>query len=145
MPPVRRIVKWVAVAVVVLFVAIQLVPYGRDHSNPAGGRRIAWDSPRTQRLMTGACMDCHSNDTQWPWYSNVAPISWLVQNDVDEGRRALNLSTAAPEVKELIETIREGEMPPLQYKPTHPEARLSDRDKQDLIRGLQATFGAAGG
>lgn len=79
MPPVRRIVKWVAVAVVVLFVAIQLVPYGRDHSNPAGGRRIAWDSPRTQRLMTGACMDCHSNDTQWPWYSNVAPISWLVQ------------------------------------------------------------------
>ena len=141
----RRIVKWVAVAVVVLFVAIQLVPYGRDHSNPPGGRRIAWDSPRTQRLMTGACMDCHSNDTQWPWYSNVAPISWLVQHDVNEGRGKLNLSTGEVEVEEMVESIRSGSMPPWQYKPTHPEARLSDRDKQDLIRGLQATFGAAGG
>jgi hypothetical protein len=94
--------------------------------------------------MTGACMDCHSNETQWPWYSNVAPVSWLVQRDVDEGRDRLNLSTDVPEVQEMIESIEEGEMPPWQYKPAHPGARLSTREKQDLIRGIRATFGSGG-
>ena len=84
--------------------------------------------------MRGACMDCHSNETEWPWYSNVAPVSWLVQNDVDEGRRRLNLSTGDVELDEMIETINEGSMPPWQYKPTHPEARLSDQERQELIR-----------
>ena len=137
----RTIIKWTALGFVVVLVAIQFVPYGRDHSNPAGGRQIAWDSPRTEQLMTDACMDCHSNLTKWPWYSNVAPISWLVQKDVEDGREALNLSTDGEvEVDEMIEAIREGSMPPWQYKPTHPGARLSDQEKQDLIRGLEATF-----
>ena len=140
----RTIIKWAALGFVVVLVAIQFVPYGRDHSNPAGGRQIAWDSPRTEQLMTDACMDCHSNLTKWPWYSNVAPISWLVQKDVEDGREALNLSTGEVEVDEMIEAIREGSMPPWQYKPTHPGARLSDQEKQDLIRGLEATFGAGG-
>ena len=139
--PVRRIVTWTALVLLGAFLLIQLVPYGRDHSNPTGGRTINWDSARTEELMRGACMDCHSNETEWPWYSNVAPVSWLVQNDVDEGRRELNLSTGEAELDEMIETIREGSMPPWQYKPTHPAARLSDQEKQDLIRGLQATFG----
>ena len=139
-PPRRVILKWSAIALVALFVVIQLVPYGRDHTNPSGDR-IAWDSERTHQLVAGACMDCHSNETKWPWYSNVAPISWLVQSDVEEGRAELNLSTDAAEVEEMIETIREGSMPPWQYKPPHPSARLSDSEKQDLIRGLEATFG----
>jgi hypothetical protein len=137
----RTILKW-TIGLVALLAAIQLVPYGRDHANPAGNNRIAWDSPRTERLMTDACMDCHSNLTKWPWYSNVAPISWLVQRDVDEGRRELNLSTGDVEVEEMIESIREGSMPPWQYKPTHPGARLSEQEKRDLISGLEATFGA---
>lgn len=144
MPPRRALLKWAVIGLVVLFGVIQLVPYGRDHTNPTGGKRIAWDSERTHQLMSGACMDCHSNETKWPWYSNVAPISWLVQSDVEEGRAELNLSTDAAEVEEMIETIREGSMPPWQYKPAHPSARLSDREKQDLIRGLQATFGSGG-
>ena len=141
----RRILKWVVIVVVLVFGLIQLIPYGRDHTNPTGGQAIRWDSARTERLMTEACMDCHSNETRWPWYSNVAPVSWLVQSDVDEGRSELNVSTAPPEVDEMIETIREASMPPWQYKPTHPAARLSDAEKQDLIRGLQATFGSGGG
>jgi mono/diheme cytochrome c family protein len=141
----RSAVKWVAICVAVAFVVIQLVPYGRDHSNPPVARQIAWDSARTHELMTGACMDCHSNETSWPWYANVAPISWLVQRDVEDGRRELNLSTDAPELDELLESIREGSMPPLQYKPTHPGARLSAAEKRQLIRGLEATFGAGGG
>ncbi len=139
----RRILKWIGIWLVVLLLAIQFIPYGRDHSNPPGGRQIAWDSPRTQQLMTDACMDCHSNATKWPWYSHVAPVSWLVQKDVDEGRSELNLSTEAVEVDEMIETIQDGSMPPTVYKPTHPGSWLSDEEKQDLIRGLQATFGAS--
>jgi mono/diheme cytochrome c family protein len=140
----RTILRWTAFGAVGLFALIQLVPYGRDHTNPSGARQIAWDSARTERLMAGACMDCHSNETTWPWYSNVAPVSWLVQNDVDEGRRELNLSTGEGETDEMVETIEEGEMPPLQYKPTHPGARLSDQEKRDLIRGIEATFGLGG-
>jgi hypothetical protein len=89
-------------------------------------------------------MDCHSNLTRWPWYSNVAPISWLVQHDVDEGRGELDLSTGDVELEEMIEAIREGSMPPWQYKPTHPGAWLSQGEKQDLIQGLEATFGGTG-
>jgi hypothetical protein len=137
----RPLLKWIALGVGVLALAIQFVPYGRAHKNPAGGRRIAWDSPRTEQLMTDACMDCHSNLTEWPWYSNVAPVSWLVQHDVNEGRGALNLSTGEAEVDEMVEAVQGGSMPPWQYKPLHPAARLSDKEKQDLIRGLQATFG----
>ena len=140
-----KVLKWAAIGVAILLIAIQFVPYGRDHSNPPGGRKIAWDSPRTQQLMTDACMDCHSNETKWPWYSNIAPVSWLVQKDVEDGRRELNLSAGQIEVDEMIEAIREGEMPPWQYKPLHPGARLSDQEKQDLIEGLQATFGAGSG
>ena len=140
----RTPAKWTALGLLVLLLAIQVVPYGRDHTNPTGGRQIAWDSPRTEQLMTGACMDCHSNLTRWPWYSNVAPISWLVQHDVDEGRGELNLSTGDVDLEEMIEAIREGSMPPWQYKPTHPGAWLSQGEKQDLIQGLEATFGGTG-
>lgn len=135
------VLKWSVLVLAVGLLLIQLVPYGRDHTNPPGGHPIAWDSVRTQRLMAGACMDCHSNETVWPWYSNVAPISWLVQKDVQDGRAELNLSTARPDVAEMVEAIRDGSMPPWQYKPLHPAGRLSDRERQDLIRGLRATFG----
>jgi Haem-binding domain len=141
MRPFLTILKWIAFGLVASLVVIQLVPYGRAHTNPPGGRQIAWDSPRTHELMTDACMDCHSNLTKWPWYSNVAPISWLVQSHVDDGRGELNLSTGEPEVEQMVEVIRDGSMPPWTYKLTHPGARLSEQERQDLIRGLEATFG----
>jgi hypothetical protein len=144
MPPLRTILKRVTIGLVALLVLIQLVPYGRAHDDPPG-RRIAWDSKRTERLMTGACMDCHSNQTTWPLYSNVAPVSWLVQKDVDEGRDKLNLSTDRPRVREMVEKIRDGSMPPWQYKPLHPASRLSSKEKKELIDGIEATFGPSSG
>jgi mono/diheme cytochrome c family protein len=140
----RTVLKWVGAGALVL-AAIQLVPYGRDHARPSGGRAIAWDSPRTEQLAAGACLDCHSNLTTWPWYSNVAPVSWLVQHDVDEGRATLNLSTGSGELDELVEAIQEGSMPPWQYTLAHARARLSGQEQQDLIHGLEATFAAARG
>jgi hypothetical protein len=131
-------------ALVLLFGLIQFVPYGRDHSNPPVQDEPAWSEPRTRELAVRACFDCHSNQVIWPWYSNVAPVSWLVQRDVDEGRRRLNFSEwgqRRQEVREVAEVVREGEMPPWQYKLMHSSSRLSAEEKDALIGGLTATLG----
>ena len=92
-----------------------------------------------------ACFDCHSNETVWPWYSNIAPISWLVYRDVLEGREQLNYSEwgsqrgEGAEPGEAAEKISSGEMPPFYYLLTHPGTRLSDAEKQELVQGLQNT------
>src|SRR5260221_13711084 len=78
--------------VLALLVAMQLVPYARAHTNPASVQEPAWDSPDTRELVRAACFDCHSNQTVWPAYSYVAPSSWLVQWDVDQGRSHLNFT-----------------------------------------------------
>jgi mono/diheme cytochrome c family protein len=127
-----------------LFVLIQLVPYGRSHQNPAVVNEPAWDSPETRSLFFDACKDCHSNETAWPWYSSIAPVSWLVYRDVEEGRSKFNVSRwgqGKQEGDEAAGMIREGEMPPWFYLPAHPEARLDDAETRALIDGLIATFG----
>jgi mono/diheme cytochrome c family protein len=123
---------------------IQLVPYGRDHGNPPELQEPPWDRPRTRELFFRACKDCHSNQTEWPWYSSVAPASWLVQRDVEEGRSHFDVSEwgrAKNHGDEAAEKAREGEMPPWFYLPLHPEARLSDEESKELVAGLVATFG----
>jgi mono/diheme cytochrome c family protein len=141
-----RFVKWGLVALIGTLLVIQLVPYGRDHTNPPVVAEPAWDSAHTRELAVRACFDCHSNETVWPWYSNVAPMSWLVQRDVDEGRETLNFSEwdRPQEAEEAAETVREGSMPPSQYLLTHPEARLSDAELSALAAGLAATLGDEG-
>jgi mono/diheme cytochrome c family protein len=141
--------KWLlraAVVLVIVFGLAQLVPYGRDHANPAVTTEVRWDSARTRELAVGACYDCHSNLTEWPWYSRVAPVSWLVYSDVQEGREKLNFSEwdrpQGEEGDELAEAVREGSMPPLQYKPLHPAGRLSDAERDELARGIERTLAA---
>jgi mono/diheme cytochrome c family protein len=129
--------------VVVGFLVIQLVPYGHDHSNPPVTRQAQFDSPQTEQLFDDACGACHSNLTSWPIESNVAPFSWLIQRDVEEGRGILNVSEwdqPQGEAGEVGEVIGEGEMPPLQYKLLHSGARLSDAEKQALIDGMARTY-----
>jgi len=131
-------------AVLLVGVAAQFVPYGRNHVNPPVGREPAWDSPDTRALAQAACFDCHSNETVWPAYSHVAPVSWLVQYDVSEGRAHLNFSEwqrPQEHLDEAGETVLEGEMPPTIYQLMHAEARLSADDRNRLARGLRATFG----
>jgi hypothetical protein len=104
----------------------------------------AWDSARTRELAVRACFDCHSNETQWPWYSNVAPVSWSVTMHVDEGRDRLNFSEwdqPRREAGEAAEVIQEGSMPPLYYRMAHPQARLSAAEKAELSAGLRASLG----
>jgi hypothetical protein len=127
-------------------VVIQLVPYGRDHDNPPVVAEPLWDSAQTRELAVLACFDCHSNETVWPWYPNVAPVSWPVQRDVDQGREHLNYSewNRRQEGEEPAETVRDGSMPPRSYLLTHP-ARLTDPELAALADGLVATFGGEGG
>jgi len=124
-----------------LFLLIQLIPIGKDHTNPPIVSEPNWDSPATRDLVKRACFDCHSNETIWPWYSNVAPVSWLVWNDVRAGRSRMNFSDwdrgFQPGAGEIAEVLQEGEMPPAQYLLMHPAARLSAADKQALINGLR--------
>jgi mono/diheme cytochrome c family protein len=125
--------------------AAQLVPYGRDHNNPPATGEPAWDSSATRALAKQACFDCHSNETQWPAYSSVAPASWLVQRDVNQGRAVLNFSEwtrPQEEKKEASETVREGEMPPDAYTLMHAHARLKTADRDRLARGLAKTIGS---
>jgi mono/diheme cytochrome c family protein len=129
----------------VVVMGLQLVPYGRDHANPPVLTEPAWDSAHTHELFTRACADCHSNATVWPWYSNIAPVSWLVQRDVDEGREKFNVSTGRGEADEAAEKVADGEMPLKIYTLIHPEAKLSMAETRELIQGLQATFGGEGG
>ena len=145
----RRIVVWLLVIGVALFAAIQLVPYGRDHSNPPVTAEPEWDSPRTRELAQHACFDCHSNETVWPWYSHIAPPSWMLQRDVENGRSSMNFSEwpeMTPVVGEaLAEAIRDeiedGGMPPRQYLLMHGDAKLSDAEKTELIEGMMRTLG----
>lgn len=79
----KRTLLYTLGGAVLLFALLQLVPYGRNHTNPPAVSQIAWDSPQTLDLAQRACFDCHSNETKWPWYTNIAPFSWLIQRDVD--------------------------------------------------------------
>ncbi len=143
-PKRRKIWRYILGVPAFLFVAIQFIPYGHNHTNPPPTASVTWDSKETENLVRAACYDCHSNETVWPWYSNVAPVSWLVQRDVDHGRMELNFSEGnLREVDEAAELIESNNMPPWFYRPMHSGAKLSAADKETLIKGFAATFDSA--
>jgi len=135
----------VAAALAAGLFLVQLVPFGRNHANPPVQDEPPWDSPATRAQFMTACGDCHSNETHWPWYSNVAPMSWLVYDHVAEGRSKLNVSEWGldeGEADEAAEVVQHGEMPLPSYLLLHPEARLETAQKQALVTGLMRTFGS---
>jgi len=139
-----KIILIIVGVLIILFLIIQLVPIGRNHNNPPVVSEPNWDSPATHDLARRACYDCHSNETIWPWYSNIAPISWLVYFDVINGRQRMNFSDwkrgFQPGAGEISEVILEGEMPPFQYLPMHPDARLTTAEKQVFIEGVRKSM-----
>lgn len=127
-------------------VAIQLVPYGRNHVNPPVRQEPAWNTPETRALAKRACFDCHSNETVYPWYASVAPVSWLTQRDTEEGRSKMNFSEwdqPQKDAKHASEELEKGEMPLWFYVPLHPEAKLSPAEKELLIGGLRTSLGGS--
>ncbi len=139
----RRLALRAGLGLLALFALIQLIPYGRSHSNPAVTRPARWTDARAEQLAAKSCYDCHSNLSDWPWYSNVAPASWLVQHDVDEARSTFNFSEwdkGAPDLSAMADAISSGSMPPTQYSLLHSGTKLSASEKADLIKGLSDLY-----
>jgi hypothetical protein len=133
-------------AMFVLLVAVQVLPYGRNHTNPPVAEEPPWDSPQTRALVKQACFDCHSNETEWPWYSHVAPASWLIERDVRQARARLNFSewNRRPDrVEDRIEDALNGEMPRSIYTMLDAHGRLAPSDRIFLVRGLGRTIALA--
>ena len=139
----KKYVRAFLIVLGVTLVGIQLVPVRR--TNPPVTQEVTWDSPATRDLAKRACFDCHTNQTVWPWYSYVAPISWRVADHVRTGRADLNFSEwdqPNEDLDEVVEKIEEGEMPLNDYLLVHSEARLTPDEKQALIEGFKRTFTA---
>lgn len=136
-----KILKWAAIVAALLFVGAQA--YRPDRTNPPvdARRTLAANTrmtPEVAAILQRSCKDCHSSETVWPWYSNIAPVSWFLKNHIDEGRRELSFSEWASYPKrkrerklhEMCEQVEAGEMPLKTYLPLHPEAKLSDEDRR---------------
>jgi heme-binding protein len=144
-----RVANGAAILLALAFVVVQLIPAPR--TNPPGGADP--EAPAViVRLLRRACYDCHSNQTRWPWYSHLAPGSWLISRHVAEARRRLNFSewqayssdpdTASHKLGEIAEQVSNGKMAPWYYRAMHPAARLSHAERQELIRWARASSAA---
>lgn len=138
-----KILKWSAMVVAVIFTAAQFVRPARTNP-PVEEARTVQSSlqvpPEVQAVLKRACYDCHSNETRWPWYSNVAPASWFVTDHVDHGRKHLNFSDWAQagrhaekqnvdaQLDEIIKEVQARNMPLGSYLILHPKAKLSDTE-----------------
>ncbi len=122
---------------------VVLIAISGKRTNPPIERTVDWDSPETKATFYRACADCHSHETKWPWYSHVAPVSWKVIHNINEGREEFNISaTDLGEADEAGEKVLEGEMPPTEYVRFHSEAKLTPEEKDTFVVGLISTFGA---
>ena len=139
---VRVVVLRTAVAAGALFVLMQFVPYGWWHDNPPVVRDAPWPDAASEQIARQSCYSCHSNETEWPLYAYVAPMSWLVRYDVEQGRDELNFSDWDPgDADEAIEVIEEASMPLGRYVLIHRDARLTGPERQSLIAALEAMSG----
>jgi Haem-binding domain len=136
--------KWILGAVVVIFLLLQFTNPARTNPTVTPEKDLMATNappPQVATLLHDACYDCHSDKTRWPWYSHVAPVSWLIASDVRDGRRHVNFSEwphaypsrAARLWENISDELGYDEMPPSQYKLMHPEARLTQAERQELI------------
>lgn len=144
----RRALVTVAAVAVLVFGLLQLVPYGWTKTNPPVTAAAPWPNAEAEAIARTSCYDCHSNETEWPAYSYVAPMSWLVRKDVEGGRARLNFSEwseeMADEAEEAEDVIEDGEMPLPNYTRLHRDARLTDEEARILLAAIEQMVDAAG-
>jgi hypothetical protein len=143
----KRKIKWIFVVLVAGFALLQLTNPARTNP-PVVSDLMASNPPPPQvaAMLHAACYDCHSNGTRWPWYSHVAPMSWLIANDVKEGRENLNLSDwpndnparDAKRLENMSDEVGSGEMPPKKYTAIHADARFTESQRKELTDWLDA-------
>ncbi|HSK10401.1 MAG TPA: heme-binding domain-containing protein [Vicinamibacterales bacterium] len=145
-----NLIKWVLVVLVVFLVGAQFVPVSRTNppSDPQQSFAARLHPPGpVAAALDRSCRDCHTNDTVWPWYSRVAPTSWLVASDVSEGRAHLNFSEwgalnnrrASRTLEEICEEIESGAMPDRKYVLMHPQARLAPEEIEAICAWARTT------
>jgi len=140
---IKKILKIVLIVFVVIFVGMQAIR--PTLSNPAIDESQTINArtqmtPQVATILDRSCRDCHSNKTVWPWYTQIAPVSWWLSNHVNEGRRNLNLSEWGKlpsdrqdrKLRQICDVVQDGMMPLSSYLPMHPVAKLSDLDKKIL-------------
>lgn len=144
----RKTIRYFVIVAVVFLVAAQFIR--PDLSSPAANPAYAFEAignpnPELLSMLKRSCYDCHSYSTVWPWYSRVAPASWLVADDVKEGRAHLNFSEwgllspemARSKLHSACEEVREGEMPLVQYRLIHWNARPADQEIAHLCAAAE--------
>jgi hypothetical protein len=143
MKTIGRVFKWTVIVVGCLFVFAQFVRPARTNPPVEQSQTIAAHTqmtPQVKDILERSCRDCHSNQTVWPWYTNVAPVSWWLSNHVNVGRSNMNLSEWGKldpnrqdrKLRQICDEVSDGAMPLSSYTPMHPKAKLSDQDKKTL-------------
>ncbi len=140
-----RVAGLMALGTVAALTGIQFVSAQRTNP-PSRDPLVA--PPQIERILRRACYDCHSNETRWPWYSHIAPISWLVVHDVTVARQEVNFSewgsyysaTRRHKLQWIGRILHEGKMPPWEYRLLHPVARLNPSDKSALEEWIASTL-----
>jgi hypothetical protein len=139
----KNILKWTVIALAALFAALQFIRPARTNPPVEETRTIqahARLTPEVAAILDRSCNDCHSNLTRWPWYSNIAPVSWFVVDHVEVGRREMNFSDwarydkedQAQLLKRICHEVKSGQMPLRSYLRLHSEAQLSEADVMTL-------------
>jgi len=135
----KRKLKWIFVALVVGFALLQLTNPPRTNPPVVSDLMASNPPPQIAAMLHSACYDCHSSETRWPWYSHIAPMSWLIANDVKEGREHLNLSDwpidnpirGAKRLENMSDEVGSGEMPLPKYTKIHADARLTEVERKE--------------
>ncbi|HEX3889855.1 MAG TPA: heme-binding domain-containing protein [Verrucomicrobiae bacterium] len=143
----KKKLKWIFGALVVAFALLQFTSPSRTNPPVKNDFIVAVNPPpQMAAMLRAACYDCHSGETKWPWYSRVAPMSWQIAKDVNDGRENLNLSDwpandpkrAAKKLEDMSEQISYGEMPLKKYTLIHADARLTESQRKELTDWLDA-------
>ncbi len=140
----KKFFLYFLVPLIGVFLFIQLFPGEKPEvmlDNPNDIHKEVLIDPEVSKLLRNACYDCHSNESVYPWYAGIAPISWLVIHDINEGREELNFSEWIPyslkrknhKLEEIIEMVEDDEMPMKIYTVMHAEAELTAEEKQKII------------
>jgi hypothetical protein len=149
MKRVRTVLKWLVIVLACLFIIIQFRRPARTNPPIDQSQTIEAHTqmtPQVASILARSCNDCHSNKTVWPWYTNVAPISWFITDHVNEGRSHLNLSQwghndqrrQRKKLEEMCDEVKDGAMPLSSYTPLHAGSKLSPDDIKTLCNWTEA-------
>jgi len=139
----RKLLKWTAIILVIIFVGLQFIRSAKTNPPIDQSQTIEAHTqmtPQVAAILDRSCNDCHSNKTRWPWYSNVAPASWLVIGHVNDARKDLNFSEwsrrdrdrQSKKLQQMCDEVTDGAMPLGSYTPLHPGSKLSADDVKTL-------------